>query len=387
MNEKDLHHWQLIDRFAGCLDRRLGGARGSWKDPRRTLGQGQYLSLFLFGLFNPVGRTVRGICAASQLQKVQRHWDSPPVSLGSFSEAQHLCDPELLEGIFKDLSRAVSTPTLKDPRQQWEQWLAQNSSVFAALPRMSWAVYGGGGRSLEGRSSKAVRLHLSFNVVSDHPVSLKVTSGKTCERRAWKGQWVKGAAYVGDRNYGQNYGLLKELNQTGCPYVIRMRDHGKNQILEELALKDTDRAAGVVRQCRVRLGGGPTGPEVRLVWVDTPTAGQLILATNLERTSNPADLVAQIYRRRWQVEGFFRWVKCLLGCRHWLAESQQGVTIQLYLALIGALLMQLYCGHRPNKRMFELLQFHQLGWLYEAELIERLEQEKTRLQKQKSARR
>jgi len=46
---------------------------------------------------------------------------------------------------------------------------------------------------------------------------------------------------------------------------------------------------------------------------------------------------------------FFRWVKCLLGCRHWLAESPSGVSHQLYLALIAAVLLQQALGRRPNR--------------------------------------
>ena len=70
-----------------------------------------------------------------------------------------------------------------------------------------------------------------------------------------------------------------------------------------------------------------------------------------------------LYRRRWQIECFFRWLKCLLGCRHWLAESQRGVTVQLYLALIAALLCQQHIGHRPSKRLLEAIQMYQLGWV------------------------
>jgi len=55
---------------------------------------------------------------------------------------------------------------------------------------------------------------------------------------------------------------------------------------------------------------------------------------------------------------FFRWIKSILGCRPWLAESPQGVATQIYLALIGCLLLQLHCGRRPNKRMLELIQLY-----------------------------
>ena len=74
-----------------------------------------------------------------------------------------------------------------------------------------------------------------------------------------------------------------------------------------------------------------------------------------------AELLAQLYRQRWEVELFFRWIKCTLGCRHWLAESQRGVTIQVYLALIAAVLLQLYVGQRPNERMLELIQLYLSG--------------------------
>jgi len=59
----------------------------------------------------------------------------------------------------------------------------------------------------------------------------------------------------------------------------------------------------------------------------------------VEPQSLPAELVVLLYRRRWQVELFFRWLKCLLGCKRWLAESRQGATLQIYLALIAAVLL------------------------------------------------
>ncbi len=62
------------------------------------------------------------------------------------------------------------------------------------------------------------------------------------------------------------------------------------------------------------------------------------------------------------MEGFFRWLKCVLGCRHWLAESERGVTMQLYPALIAGLMLHLMLGRRPDKRLMERLRFYLLGW-------------------------
>jgi len=82
-----------------------------------------------------------------------------------------------------------------------------------------------------------------------------------------------------------------------------------------------------------------------------------------------------LYRQRWQVEQFFRWLKCLLPCRHFFAESERGVNFQIYLALIAALLLAAELGRRPGKRVMELLRFHQMGWAGDAEVGRGIERE------------
>jgi hypothetical protein len=103
-----------------------------------------------------------------------------------------------------------------------------------------------------------------------------------------------------------------------------------------------------------------------------------MLVTNLTPQALPAAMVSMLYRRRWQIECFFKWIKCLLKCRHWLAESQEGVTLQLYLALIAAVLLQLCLGRRPNQRMFELIQLYQMGYATTQEVIAGLKREQAR---------
>ena len=67
---------------------------------------------------------------------------------------------------------------------------------------------------------------------------------------------------------------------------------------------------------------------------------------------------------------FFRWLKCMLGCRHLLAQNQAGVTTQVYLALIASLLIGLWTGAKPTKRTYELLCHYFNGWAT-AEEVER----------------
>jgi hypothetical protein len=69
------------------------------------------------------------------------------------------------------------------------------------------------------------------------------------------------------------------------------------------------------------------------------------------------------------VELFFRWVKCVLGCRHWLSQGLNGVCLQVYVALIASLLISLWVGRAPTKRTLEMLCFYLSGWATETESI------------------
>ncbi len=101
---------------------------------------------------------------------------------------------------------------------------------------------------------------------------------------------------------------------------------------------------GVTWQGKVKLGDQWQGEPIRVVRVEVD-GKDLLLATNLEIE---AELIALIYRYRWQIELFFKWLKSILGCRHLMAESPQGVAIQIYSALIAALMLQALAGDGPH---------------------------------------
>ena len=96
------------------------------------------------------------------------------------------------------------------------------------------------------------------------------------------------AAYVGDRYSGEDYALFAELQAHGCHFVVRLCEHAVLHVEEELAVDAADRAGADVR---ARGRGG----QVRVVWVETPTAGTLRLATNLNLETLSAELVARVY--------------------------------------------------------------------------------------------
>ncbi len=364
ISEEELSRWRLIEEFERRLEQAaaVGKEPRTFSDPRRKLGQKDYLSLLLFGLFNPVVDSMRGLCAASRLQRVREEICSARVSLGSFSEAQAVIDPALLQRVFTELATEQQCRNFQESDQRLEpyrkQLLVVDGTLWRALPRMAWALW----RSQHGKES-ALKLHLKFNLLEEKPVGAVVSSARRCERAVLRTQLAAGEFYVGDRYYGEDYALFSELERAGCSYLLRLRQEAHFEVKEESPLSAADQVAKVTFDGLVRLGVGRWRQEalVRLVRVQSER-GELLLVSNKAREELSAELLALIYRSRWRVELFFKWLKCILGCRHWLAESQRGVALQVYCALIAALLLLRRSGRRPGKRAMEMIRFYLLGY-------------------------
>ena len=370
IDEKKLSNWKLLDDFRRRLAKVRESVPGREKrpgGPERFLLEEDYFSLMLFGLFNPIIGSMRGLCAASHLKRVQQEVCSRPVSLGSFSEAQGVFDPELLKQVFLDLSGEIPV-SWGDARLAHlaDTLKLVDGTLLPALPRMHWALW-------LNEQNRAAKLHLKFSVLRQAASDALITTGNSCERKALRQFVKKGETIVGDRYYGLEYGFFEELRKLGVSFVFRIRNQPRMEIVAELPLTNADRAAGVTWQGMVRLGDKWQGEPIRVVRVEVE-GKNLLLATDLEIE---AELIALIYRYRWQIELFFKWLKSILGCRHLMAESREGVAIQIYSALIAALMLQLLTGKRPGKRAMELIRFYLMGHAELEEVVALLGLEKT----------
>jgi hypothetical protein len=368
VREAQLQHWKVLARFREALDAqvlRAGGPQGTWADPRRQTQLADYLSLFLFGLFNPVVRTMRGLCEASALPRVQTEVCSRAVSLGGFSEAQAVVDAELLRALFATLA-AQSRPAEPRLAGLTGREVVVDSTVWQVLPRMAWAFWRPHSGS-RGGPDHAVRLHVHFDLARSQVRRAELTPAKTCERAAWERMAQPGELYIGDRYYSYDYPRLARLQQRGGDFLVRLRLDTQWADEQPEPLSAADRTAGAIWAGTVRLGKAGDGPRVRVVRL-LGEEEHILLATTLPAATTAPELLAVLYRHRWQVELFFRWLKCILGCRHWLAESPRGVALQVYLALIAAQLLVLYSGQRPSRRQMEAVQLYVMGWCDEQEL-------------------
>ena len=372
IRDDQLHSWKLLEEFRTVLEKvapspRRSGRKGG---PKRLLSEQDYLCAFLFAQFNPVIESMRGLCACSELKRVQEEVCSRPLSLGSFSEAQAVFGFERLEKVFEYLvkKKIESSACVRDKAPPALHLV--DSSVFRALPRMCWAQW-----RHQGKTQRAVRIHLKFNLLTGQPSEALVTEARHCERKALGAMVKPGEFYVGDRYYGRDYKWLQALDEGGCGYIIRLCENANLTVIEELALTAKDKAAGVVSDQIVRLGARERwhhGP-VRVVRIEKPGLDEaVILVTNqLDPKCLEAELVAEIYHQRWAIELFFRWLKCVFGKAqqwHWFAESPEGVAIQLYTSLIASLLLARRIGKLPNKRCMEMIRFHAMGMVSSEEL-------------------
>ena len=370
LEERDLRNWRLLEQFRRRLKPYAQAATTNPEDPRRKLVADDYFCLLLFGLFNPALKSMRALCHASARFEKMREVCSRPIAPASFSEAQHLFDPEILAEILRQLAReARGRPEFGDPRvrQAVQSLTAVDGTVVRAVNRMAWASV--------GKNGSAVKLHLHFSVLDQVPEDWTITPAKVCERKTLKGKAQPGKFYVADPLYSDDYAFLGKLVRQKTDFVFRLPGNAvRAPAAPERELTPADRAAGVVCDRREKIGSRYNGAPLRVVEIHH--AGEtLVLVTS--RQDLPAELVGLIYRYRWQIELFFKWLKSILGSAHWLAESPRGVAIQLYAALIASLLLVLASGQRPTKRQMEAISLYFAGFATEAELLRELNLQKS----------
>jgi hypothetical protein len=369
---KNLQGFKYFDLILPLLEplHDVGTARD--QAGNRRLFFDQYAALLLLYFFNPILTSLNGLQQASALDKVQKVTGGTRVSKGSLSEAQGVFDATLLEGIIAELAQRVAPVT---PPAEWaalKDLVAVDGSLLPACSRLLWALW-------QDDQHRAAKMHLHFEVLRGIPVKVSVTAGNDSETVQLRQMLEAERLYVFDRGYAE-YQLFQDVLDAKSSFIGRIRDNAVWQVVEERPVSAKAQAAGIRRDLVVWLGGDKSGAlfkqPLRVIEVVTDkldNQGQpevLLLAT--DRLELEAELVALGYRFRWSVELFFRWFKCILGRRHLLAESQNGVTLQVYVAIIASLLLSLWTGKKPTKRTYEMFCLFFAGWATEQELLAHL---------------
>lgn len=359
--------------------------RADQAEPKRKLFFDQYLCLHLLSFYSPALSSLRALQAATQVSTVQQRLELPYVSLGSLSEASHVFDPELLRKLFEQLARKtgdLERRALPAGLPETMRLIAADGSLWKTLPRMAKALYQ---QPLTRRRKGGCKGHFQFDVAKSVPVEVWFTPGETDERGVLQKHLRAHVLYLLDRGY-QSAKLYAAIQQADSSFVSRIKADTSFQIVTPRPIGARDAAAGVYFDATVLLGSHPASDAQTLRVVKArvvsppphnlhpqrhggkyqaysrtePLVQEWVLLT--DRLDLDADVLVLLYHHRWKVELFFRWFKCTLKCAHLFCESENGLKIQFYAALIASLLVVLYTGRKPNKRIWEILQLHWSGW-------------------------
>jgi hypothetical protein len=374
IQEKDVRGLKYFDQLAPLLERLhdIGCERDFAGN--RVLHYDQYCMLILLYLFNPVVKSLRGLQQASELKNVQKKLGCARTSLGSLSESVNVFDPERLKEIIAELGGQLEPlgrdPRLKDIR---DTITLVDSTLLTILPHLTEAWV------KPSNTSGLVkwRLHTHFEVDRHVPRRIDVTpdaGGEHDERAVLERTIEADRLYIMDRGYAK-FALFNRIVAAKSSYVCRIRDNSVYEVLEERPLSPAATLERVTGDKIIALGADTAKEKpdhrLRLITIQAKPHrkrtiapapgcdGTLRIATNI--LDVPAEVIALLYHYRWTIEIFFRFFKQILGCRHLLSGSQNGIEIQTYCAIIACMLITLWSGKKPTLRTHEMICWYFIG--------------------------
>jgi hypothetical protein len=204
------------------------------------------------------------------------------------------------------------------------------------------------------------KAHVIYDADAGCPVYMAVTAANVNDITAAQAMPVEaGASYVFDLGY-YDYGWWARLDAAGCRIVTRFKSNTPLYTIEERPVAGdgailSDRVGYLpARQAKNRKN--PFSDPVREVRVRIETGKILrILSNDLDAS---AEEIAALYKHRWEIELFFRWIKQNLKIKKFLGASENAVRIQIAVALIAYLLLRL--AHAAQKSGMTLLAFTRL---------------------------
>ena len=352
---------QLGGSCAAVLQDHLARLRRIGDHPNRVLHYDQLLTAHLMGFYDSVVGSLRTLDARSVVgEEMKRALDNLRLARSTISDAMSELPAAallpILQQLLARLPENCSHPDLADLVTLKKRIVAIDGSYFRIPADVLWAL---SHRRANGKLAKQVRLDLHLDVLRFVPLKAQVDGHERgSESAAFMDTLEAGVIYLADRNF-IDFAFLRAVIDLGSDFVVRLKSGPKVIVSAEHELTNRDREAGVLRDQQVLLPGSrwaPGLPEMplRMVTVFDPVRREEVrLLTTL--TDISAELIGKLYRHRWSIELFFRWLKCVAKIKHLFSESENGITMQFYIVIIATLLLYLGTGSRPSVYTLVLL--------------------------------
>jgi IS4 transposase len=261
------------------------------------------------------------------------HVGAGPVRRSTFSDA----NAQRPAAVFTDLLALMMKQAHRGLRRKLAETTYLIDATSARLNERSagWAQFSAG--------VCGAKVHVIYDADADRPIYAAVTAAKVNDITVAKQMPIEpGATYVFDLGY-YDYAWWAALDDAGCRIVTRFKSNTPLDVVEELPVTPdrnilSDRIGFLpARQARNRRN--PMQEAVRELRITTDTGKVLRILSNDLDTS--AEEIADLYRRRWAIELFFRWVKQTLKITRFVGTSENAVRIQIAVALIAFLLLRM----------------------------------------------
>jgi hypothetical protein len=311
---------------------RLVEEHGADARVRRLSTKDQFVAL-LYGQLSGASSLREIVTGLSSHTARLYHLGADPVRRSTFSDA----NAQRPVAVFTDLLATMMKQAHRGLRRKMADTTYLIDATSARLNEGSagWARFSAG--------VCGAKVHVIYDADADRPIYAAVTAAKINDITAARQMPIEpGATYVFDLGY-YDYAWWAELDAAGCRIVTRFKSNTPLEVVEELTVPGdsnilSDRIGFLpARQAKSRRN--PIQDAVREVRVATDTGKVLrILSNDLDAS---AQQIADLYRRRWAIELFFRWVKQTLKITRFVGTSENAVRIQIAVALIAFLLLRL----------------------------------------------
>lgn len=313
-----------------CLERSI--EKHGVDDLSRKLSTKRHLIGLLFGQLSGASGLREIVTGLASHERRLYHLGAAPVKRSTLADANAKRPwqvfGDLFTGLLGQASRGLRRSTAEAVR------LIDSTGLRLSSLSADWATY--------SASVSGAKAHIVYDPQADHPVYFAVTPSKVNDITAAKAMPIEaGATYVFDLGY-YDYAWWAAMDEVGCRFVTRLKKNTLLTIVHTNAVPPggdilSDRI-GHLPQRLARSRHNPLQVPVREVRVRIQTGKVLRIVTNDLEAS--AQEIADLYKQRWQIELFFRWVKQTLRIRHFLGASENAVRIQIAVALIAFLLLR-----------------------------------------------
>jgi len=275
-----------------------------------------------------------GIQSMNSRAKDLYHLGAKPVARATFADANNMRPASFYQALFEKMYQRCRIVSPKHKFKFKNKLYSLDASVIdLSLGAFPWACF--------RRTKSAVKIHTLLDHSGFLPAFVSITDGKIHESKVAKSiSLAKGSIVVEDRAY-TDYKWFCQLQENGIFFVTRQKTNAVYRVTQR---RQVNKNQGLCSDQTIVLTGSKghlcPHPLRRIGYRDPETKKHYVFLTNNFKLS--AKTIADIYKERWQIEIFFRWIKQNLKIKSFVGNSRNAVMTQIYVALIAYLLLCMF---------------------------------------------